>query len=301
MTNITWGVQRWINKLESLKESVWKTAFIDTLNEAGTLFQDILWAEANSAIVKTEEYDIPEFREPLKRAIYTEGCIHIRKAYGEYGVQVRIDLNKTAGQIDDYAQAVRTARENLERDERGWRESKIRASWFWRNFIYGQAREGVKIKAKRVEGQRGRTPLRQREGEVLYERTIAERIAHMTSLAPYWSLIDKGNVNNAPMHSGGVPYPSNGPTHFVDKAETKIRILFEKMMEENITNLSSELEIQEYGSNGLIDQIGEVVQLAESRSGSWTPGEILRRLELGGRNYELYITGTSRLGMRLTR
>ena len=301
MSIITSNLQRWINKLESLRDAVWQTAFVNVINEQGISFKDILWREAQTAITSTKEYDIPEFREPLRTAIYMDGCINIRTYDDGRTISVEIDLNKTAGSIENYAQAIRAVRNLMTGDERGWREDKGRASWFWKNFIYRQAREGLKIKKGKLKGQRRRASLSQREGTQMYKETISNRLAAMGTLAPFWELIDKGNINNAALDEGGTPYPSNSATNFVSRAQIEIRSSFEGSYRQKVTELVSQLETQEYGASGLLDQIVDVITMVRERGETWTPGEILRGLEIGNREYQLYITGTSRLGMMLTR
>ena len=293
--SVTPNLRRWIRAIESIRDAGWKTAFVEAYDSMIDNAHAILTAEAKSAAISTEEYNLPIFIRPLETATKTRGCINIIMN-DEDSVFVTVDLDATAGNIEDYASAVRMVRTKKSKGTL----DKTRASWYWRNFIYGQAREGFTIKKKRVKGQRGRTPIKRKEGKLLYAETISERLSAMGTLAPYWSLIDKGNANVPSMTEGGTPYPANGPTNFTTRAELKIRTAFLVAYRRSQRIIHRELEQAEYGSNGLLEQIQNIVAEFESTS-TWTPGQILQKLEIGKRMYEVHVTKTSRLGMRLSR
>lgn len=296
-SNLTFNLRKWIGTLEQVKDASWKTAFIEAYNQTIDQAHNTLTSIAKAAAESLEEYNLPIFTEPLKIATQTRGCIVI-SANTENSISIIIDMDATAGNIEDYASAVRRVRAS-KANTMGWRIDKNRASWYWRNFIYGQAREGFTIKKKRVKGQLGRTPIRRKEGKQLYTETISERLAAMGTLAPYWSLIDKGNASVSSLDEGGTPYPANGSTNFTTTAALKIRTVFVEAYRKSQQDISNELELVEYGSNGLLESIQDVVTEFE-RSSSWTPGDILKKLEIGERMYELHITKMARLGMRLS-
>ena len=294
-SNLTFNLRSWMRELSRVRNAGWKTAFIETYQQVIDRAHSILTAEAQAAANSLDEYSLPIFIVPLKVATQTRGCISII-ATDENSLMVTINLDITAGNIEDYASAVRRVRTSKAKGTM----SKASASWYWRNFIYGQAREGFTIKKKRVKGQLGRTPIKRKEGKQLYAETISERLAAMGTLAPYWSLIDKGNASVPALSEGGTPYPANGPTNFTTKAELKIKTLFTEIYRRSQRAITEELELSEYGSNGLLERIQDIVAEFE-RSSSWTPGNILKKLEIGERMYELHVTSMMRLGMRLSR
>ncbi len=262
------ALRDWIKDLNTLRGADWKTAFVETEEKFLDLAHSILWEEANVALSSLPEYNINEFREPLKTAVLIKGSI-VLQMKTEGNLFVSIDLNKTAGSIEDYAAAVQTVRA---RKSKGSMD-KQKASWFWKNFIYGQAREG---KVFRKKGKQGKGTSRQEEGRRMYAETISERLQAMGTLAPFWSLIDLGNATISSMNRGGTPYPSNSPTYFITKAEARIRSMFSEAYNVRVRGITHELENTNYGGEEVLEDI-----LSPTEPRSYAPPAIIRRLREG--------------------
>ncbi len=262
------ALRDWIKDLNTLRGADWKTAFVETEEKFLDLAHSILWEEANAALSSLPEYNINEFREPLKTAVLVRGSIVLEmKTAGN--LFVSIDLNKTAGNIEDYAAAVRIVRA---RKSKGTL-SKGAASWFWKNFIYGQAREGKTFLRRNSTGAE---ISKQAKGIQMYAETISERLQAMGTLAPFWSLIDQGNATVSSMNEGGSPYPSNNPTHFVTKAEVRIRSMFSEAYNVRVRGITHELENINYGGKEVLEDI-----LSPTEPRPYTLPKIIQRLKEG--------------------
>jgi hypothetical protein len=170
----------------------------------------ILSSEATRAIEQTQEFDYPPLRNGLLRAIDDENTYEYSLGRGETAT-VKINLDRTAGRLQEYANAVQKARVTLLSGRPKWRRffaEPAMASHFWKEKVYRPFREGV-----------GEEKYADR-----YPETIALRVGYFTSPAPWWQLLDRGNVSGGlSSDRGGTPYPSFGPTGFVSKAERRIR------------------------------------------------------------------------------
>lgn len=234
----------------------------------------ILAKEAIKAAQATGEYDQPIFYGPLEKAALMPESV-IMSVIGEDKLSVVIDLDSTAGELVEFAQAVAKAKEQVSSGE----ASTARASVFWREFVYKPTREG---------GGAGKDTS-------LYYETWDARRANFSSLAPYWKLIDKGNVGKL---GDGVPYPLVSPTNFVSKARAKIRRMALNRYRKEVVRVSAQLDEDSYGAGNALDSILDI--LDESAAGAgWQPGTILRKLELGQRKYKIYITRTGKIGFSL--
>jgi len=134
-------------------------------------------------------------------------------------INVIINMDSTAGTLDEYASGVKAVREALQAEAdmakamrpKHWKKSKpkardpIAASRYWKKHVY------------------------QNPNQMFYNTTMEERIRLSGSPAPYWKLLDKGSIS---MQSdwGGIPYPQGTATNFIDNAATEIRREFKAGM-----------------------------------------------------------------------
>lgn len=110
-------------------------------------------------------------------------------------INVVIDMNSVAGDIEDYANAVESARENLGLESG---RDPVKASAYWKSKIYGW-------------------------GNSLYIATIVTRLNAMSYPASFWSLLNDGTAGvSMSSDIGGTPYPRVRATRFVQKAERAI-------------------------------------------------------------------------------
>ena len=206
-------------ELFSLKNSI--QGLINSINPATSAVQqissyasDILEWETLKALEINKEFNIPQYSSRLIQAIRKPKTIRLYPQ-GTNNIRIYIDLNETAGNIDDYADAVTAFRLVLdeEKDHAPAPYNPTWASHAWEEKIYKPDREGEPVADNPDYAGK-------------YWRTLNERISFFTTLAPFWEIIDQGTI---PLSSdrGGTAYPRNVPTHFVEKAREKIRKEFE--------------------------------------------------------------------------
>ena len=127
-------------------------------------------------------------------------------------VDIIIDMDSTAGSLDEYASGVKKVREQLEAEAamakamrpRHWKQSKpkprdpIKASKYWKERVYLNV------------------------NQMWYNSTMEQRIEESGKLAPYWKLLDRGSIS---MQSdwGGIPYPQGTSSDFTGKTISDIK------------------------------------------------------------------------------
>lgn len=190
----------------------------------------ILLEEADLALKFTKEFNISIYRRRLEEAIKKRETIIITVVSNT--INVRIDLNRTAGGIEDYANAISETRRIL---NVGKAPPDI-ASWFWEEKYYRPAREGRSIK-KIGKKRRDRT----RQNIQAYWNTIRLRASLFQTLAPFWELLDQGNISLS-SDRGGTPYPEYGRTDFVRKAKLRIEELFYRVYSERVSRIQRYIE-----------------------------------------------------------
>jgi hypothetical protein len=157
----------------------------------------ILSKHAARALRSSEEFKISMYSSRLLEACDDKDSLVITLTGVGASAKLTImeNLDATAGDIEQWAQAVESTRENLGEEFYSKKDPK-KASLYWRNVVYG-------------------TPQ--------YTTTIEDRLNSCDAKAPFWSILDKGN-RGISMSSdwGGTPYPSKSGTDFVAKAIAEI-------------------------------------------------------------------------------
>lgn len=202
----------------------------------------ILLREGLNACATTHEFNIPPFRERLKRALSHPKALTLRTE-GQVLV-ITNNLNQVAGTLRQYGNAISLARKaqfqkaNITRNKKGKPsvrpgvkrkhgiEDPVIASRMWAEKFYGAGRENKAIPPLNAN-RKDRTAIYKRQ----YAQTIATRIKSFGSLAPFWEIIDKGTVNiNLSSDRGGTPYPAYDKTEFVQKTKNEIQRLFKEQV-----------------------------------------------------------------------
>lgn len=179
----------------------------------------ILWKFAENALTASEEFDLPIFRNRLESAIFNPKTIELLLV-GER-LEVFVNLDQTAGTLDDYANAIKATREIIRQKNKGrYIKDPQVASQIWKEKFYGSAREGRNI-TPLTTNRKNRTSIYRQQ----YRWTINMRVAHFQSLAPFWRILDHGTVFLGSSW-GGTEYPAIKPTNFVGKAVAEIRKQF---------------------------------------------------------------------------
>lgn len=206
------------------KEWLQHTAQGRAFNVVSKIAAERLYENTLEAI-KGTEYDYPGLGERLLDVIRNNDKVITIEPIGN-SARIRIHLDETAGTLEEYANAVKAAKEELGVGK----APEPAASQMWAEKIYGVAREGVIVgKRKKPKAGRGRGSRVSVEDwtdryKGKYERTIEARIRNFKKPAPWWSLLNNGN------HSGrigpGDPYPITGPTRFVSKTVLELTDLY---------------------------------------------------------------------------
>jgi len=240
---------------------------------------DILSDYARAAIKATKEFDLYEFESRLIQAIRNPQTITISSDPVTGKVSVKIDLNRTAGNLKEYVHAVDAARRQLEIGK--YRANPLPAklaAHMWKEKYYGPAREGKEIpQPKRKPPKDGRKPRSDKKEKRDYNtaqyvekyfQTIRTRLANMRSLAPYWKILDQGTVASISNERTGYAYPSFGRTNFVENARREILSKVQEYTNEKYS--TSNTDIKELRQRIIkleqaIKYIDEVIQKVEQR------------------------------------
>lgn len=162
----------------------------------------VLKQEIAKAAENTIEYSDPILMTPLLEAAESSDnfTVYPTRAGEASRITVEVDMDYTAGRLESWAQAVEAVREDLEVSHK----SPAKASNYWRHRVYHRSWE---------------------DGS--YSETIQARFRYAGELAPYWSLLDNGNID-ASMASnwGGTAYPVNGATDFTGSTARRLQQLF---------------------------------------------------------------------------
>jgi len=215
------------------------------MDESGSIFQE----EVQKAVITSNEYNYEAFKKPLLDVADINGLFKytIHGVGWSKNISLDINMDSTAGSIDDYATAVELARGAL-----GVGEGKDpeRASKTWKTKIYGTD---------------------------LYTKTMKLRAGYYSSPAPFWSLLNYGN-KSVTMASdwGGTPYPTCSPTRFVEHSRDRVYKLFRTYFMERklsyyefVANLKSQMDAlssKVADANRLISELQSNFDMAKSIS-----------------------------------
>lgn len=188
-----------------------KDTLVSTKEEA------VLVLEKNAMdAIESTEFNIAYFKNDLLHAIRDEKTFIIRQTNFGKDVDVKINLNETAGTLSDYAEGVKAAREHF-----AGVQTPEQASKTWKYRLYKPAREGTRVLTTYGRGHpRQNTADRTEYHVALYWRTLNLRKLGSAKLAPWWGLIEWGNKEvSLKSDRGGTPYPTYGGEHFVQRSE----------------------------------------------------------------------------------
>lgn len=183
----------------------------------------ILLDEADKAITNSTEFKAYEgFRTNLEDSINSTNPISIDYSRGK--ISAIINMEEAAGDLEDYANAIKLAREILRQEaEEKNKTGKTKAyypdlrSAYWRDHIWGK-----------------------REDRKEYAYTMSLRFENFETKAPYWELLDKGVPQPMSSNKGGFPTPSDGPSRFVSLAKERI----ETFAQDNIESYKDQIKEQ---------------------------------------------------------
>lgn len=220
--------------------------------------QGILLEELESAIAKTEEYNIPELKDPLIENFSKSDIIDV--SYSTGNIIINTDM---AGTLADFWDGINLAREALNINEES---DPAKRAAFWKDFIYKPARRGElpgkltgKKKAKAME-----------RAQVYYDRTIGARTNAWGGLAPYWYWLEHGNYRK----SGA--FPRFGATNFIYNASKKMQAIYDIAFSDTL----------EEEGNIIVNSI----QAFLANPDEYIPGQVLAKFYDQAKPYYVYVT-----------
>ena len=291
----------WIEVLSSLEEQ--------ELN-------DILFLKASQAAAESIEYDHPIYRTGLAEACFSEKVLKVFREGTT--LNIVIDMDTAAGTLEEYAMAVDSARgyrpttgrkrrkEAGEEEPRGSQEETEAAGYdlssrFWYKIYLAWLGERVyefETVPEMGFDEEGNEVISFRRTEVdvtdkylgKYEQILNERRAYFENPAPWWKLLDKGNIKTDFPSKGGRAFPRVKATNFVEEAEKEIRrILTEKFktkydeVKEDFKNLISD---QKDWQLRMEDLVVELEASLNTKKFKITEDLIIEQLNRYGDRYE---------------
>lgn len=218
--------------------------YIDYLRSEAQLILD---EEIRSAVRVNTEFEHEVFLSRLMEVAYDPRTITIlQKRIGrKIRYDAKINFNAVGGSIREWGKAVTQTRKKLQmskyaKNPLGFKSVPLDAEWasyMWKEKYYMPAREGATSKPKRV----GRSTVNVDADRInQYWVTIRTRLSFCRSKAPFWQILDRGEVSLS-SDRGGTPYPNNVATNFVQKAEARIKQYTNQPREEVLEPLMDEI------------------------------------------------------------
>lgn len=223
-----------------ISDTLYTYAFQDAYTRMGERATEVLLSNAIKACKRSKEYDLPIFIGGLTTAIRRGESITVTHL-GGYNVQIDINLDRTAGTLEQWAMGILAYRQILMERKSGRAKfftPEPRASQMWYEKLYAVARLGRTVtrrvfnrKTKRYE-ERDVTAYYKQE----YFNTIQGRLSESGALAPWWRLLEYGNMNvRLASDKGGTPGPEVKPTHFVSRTIRQLTNEFKLLMSDAYT------------------------------------------------------------------
>lgn len=297
------------------EEYLYKQAFINAVDFLYDEMLSLLYYGAIEACLKTVEFNYKPFIDTLLNAIEYHKDEIIRIIPNENTKDVKIELDfYPLGDIEEYAEVVSSVREEF---LGGVKTDPATASNMWEEKYYGSAREGKRI-IKKLKGRakKGQQP-KALEKDVTeeyakkYRNTILQRMSLLGSSAPFWYLIEYGNMNMSFLNDrGGTPYPKFEGTYFIENTEFLIKEVFKNTLKKNILLVEEFVKNyleENYGLEltkgfnvepGLKKKILEELAKESPKIKTKKSGELLKKVTEANKVFEVYITSSGKVGGR---
>jgi hypothetical protein len=139
--------------------------------------------------------------------------------------------------------------------------------------------------------------------------TVKVRLSFLESdQAPWWYIVNYGNENAFPQDSGGNPYPVVGGTHFIEKLETQVKEIFDRIYRESLDEWEewyADLIADDYGIKDFDDFDAlasviepEIVKQIESQEDLKPTNKTIGTIEQDGKVYDLYVSAKGKIARR---
>ena len=214
-----------------------------------------LIASAKEAATNSEQYKFPEYLEQLEIALSVDGIIESGIIWGGYGnytieVELRSGMELLAGNIDDLENSIRAGRQLIANTQTG-----RPATATWMHKLFKPAIRGESISNLAWVATSGRYFETKEETHAaytqrmigLYHDIMRARLDGMGKKAPFWILLEDGNLSlTLKTDKGGTARPRMSPQRFLARAERRIQAILENGMKSVDNNLNSMADVIRY-------------------------------------------------------
>ncbi len=245
----------------------------DSQTEIIKQLKELMKKNALIAIAETKEFDLPEFRAGLLKAIDDDNSYRL-SATKAGQIVIAVDFDLTAGTLADYGHAITETRRDLEigrSKSKGERLDPELASTMWMEKYYKPAREGEDIPQPKEKTRTSKRKVRKDKKQKReynrqqyidkYYATITTRIRNFSGFAPYWRILNYGNAGlKLSSNWDGTAYPLFEPTRFVENTVAEVQ----KLVVKNTTgqDVKSYKEIL----NDELDKLGRALKLVDEKT-----------------------------------
>lgn len=209
--------------------------------ERQDIYREILIKHVKNALNSSAEFSQPLYSRGLLEACSQEGIIDLIKFNVTSGTfQVEILMNRFAGTLEDWANAVKKVREQIHKDSKrmGVADANLASYMFYEKYfsvdVYGKglppipymSKGKIKFREVKTEKYKGK-----------YTATINKRLEASSKLAPWWEILDKGTSNvKLSSDRGGYSSIFTSPTNFVEKARQEIYRVGRELYEDRLAS-----------------------------------------------------------------
>jgi len=194
----------------------------------------------DKAIKKAPEYSNPLFYLGLQKVISNPNLYKILRSG-----RVEIQMDRYAGSLSDYAEAVKAIRrEGGYDDEAGLHTHKVTTKT-GKGYRKISRTDKVTPISRSENWEKFVSP----RGTKLKQQILNKRNLYSGGVyAPYWELLEKGNVNAAMSSNlgrGAYPTPINKPTHFIADSESEINAYVKSLVDKTAKATGGEIFTKE--------------------------------------------------------
>lgn len=222
------------NHLEKAKTSInekeaERAYFVDTIaklqKESLKMAKSTVKFNLLNAILSNDEFDEPPYRNSINRAIAKDNAYTFVKTGDgvETFLKIKIDLNRTAGHLPSWAKGIKAYRKILDDEKKRKREEKKKKS--------GKKRMKAIVYNPLSASRAWAHIYNSREGsQTKFQVTVRNRLELSGALAPFWSIIDKGEPLAMSSNRGGYATPVPVETGFVHDSEKTVNDYIDRQL-----------------------------------------------------------------------
>ena len=290
--------------------------------------EQVVMGAFTAAIQAVDEYNYDLYVAHMMGALQQQwfNLVSAKLPSGECNglINIEVDLN-VLGDLTEWAQAVRIAKEEMLKPGKSHVPDKELASKMWREKIYGAGREGGKVEHSKKARKSKKNPKPEVEYKDVTERyldayrnTIIARLSNVRGdQIPWWSLIQYGN--SSATGGGGTPYPSSDGFDIIGTIQQNLYFIFDRnywAFRDEVFNQLRKKLADDYNIEGVttsaastfIDRIedldDDIIDYIEDnfleRAAETPTHKTIDFVTKNGKVYERYKTSTGKIGLRFS-